>query len=231
MARILVVDDEPEALGSIGRVLEDAGYAVTTASGGQEALEILSRDRPDLVVLDIIMPGMDGLEVCRRIRADPLLTRLPVIFLTARSRSTDIAQGLDIGGDDYVTKPFEVIELPARVRALLRRSPGGVLDVASELVTVGDLRLHVTRFEAWIGERHVTLTAMEHRLLHYLMLRAGQPVSIERLLEDVWEYHPGMGDPALVYAHVANLRSKIEMDPDQPQYIRNVRGRGYVVST
>ena len=229
VGRILVVDDEPQVARSISRVLEDAGFEVENASSGEDALVHLSRERPDLVVLDIIMPGIDGIEVCRRIRADPFLARIPVLFLTAKSRPQDIAAGLDAGGDDYCTKPFEVVELPARVRALLRRAPGGKLDAASEYLSAGPLRLHTTRPEAEVNGREIQLTDMEQRLLHYLMMHHGQPVSTEQLLEDVWEYPTGVGNPKLVHVHMVNLRAKLEDDPDNPSLIRNIRGRGYVV--
>lgn len=230
MAHILVIDDDVRILDSISRVLEDVGYEVTSASGGQEALDIIARHVPDLIVLDIIMPEMDGIEVCRRIRADPFLAKLPILFLTAKGRPSDVAEGLDAGGDDFLVKPFEVIELPARIRALLRRASGGPLDPVSEYLTAGKLRLHATRSELYIAESMVELTPIEHRLLHYLMVHVGRPVSTPQLLEDVWEYPPGMGNPKLVQVHIANLRSKIEPDPESPQYIVNVRGRGYLVS-
>jgi DNA-binding response OmpR family regulator len=226
---ILVVDDDPDVLTSIVEVLEDAGYSVKSASSGQAALDTLGRQLPDLVVLDIVMPEMDGLEVCRRIRADPFTSKLPIIFLTARGRATDIVQGLDSGGDDYLTKPFEVIELPARVRALLRRAPGGVLDQAEEHLVVGDMKLHLKQTEVMVGEQLIELTPVEHRLLHCLMLHAGQPISIDQLLQEVWGYPPGVGDPNLVHVHVVKLRGKIEPDAEHPRLIRNLRGRGYVV--
>ncbi len=228
MTYILAVDDDAPVLRSVKRVLEKAGFEVDTAANGQEALDKIAQRKPDVVVLDIIMPGLDGMEVCRRIRADPFIARLPIVFLTAKGRPTDIAQGLDAGGDDFITKPFEVIELPARVRALLRRAPGGVLDLQSEYLTVGDLKLHSTRCEVQIGEQMLTLTTVEHQLLHYLMIHSGQPVAAEKLLQDVWQYPPGTGDPILVRVHIANLRSKIERDNENPRYILNVRGRGYL---
>jgi DNA-binding response OmpR family regulator len=230
MAHILAVDDDAPVLHSVKRVLEKAGFTVSVASGGQEALDMIAKQRFDLVVLDIIMPEMDGIEVCRRIRADPFVAKLPILFLTAKGRPSDVAQGLDAGGDDFLTKPFEVIELPARVRALLRRAPGGLLDTESEYLVVGDLQLHTTRFEVHVGERLVDLTAVEHQLLHCLMLHAGQPIPAEQLLQDVWQYPPGTGDPILVRVHIGNLRAKIEPQPDTPRYIRNIRGRGYLLS-
>ena len=229
MTNILVVDDDARVLRSIRLVLEEARFTVTTATNGPDALEQMRRDRPDLVVLDILMPEMDGIEVCRRVRADPFLVKLPILFLTAKGRPNDVATGLDAGGDDYLTKPFEVIELPARIRALLRRAPGGTLDPEAEIITVGPIQLHVTQPYVKVGDREVELTAVEHRLLHYLMINNGQPVPTERLLEDVWEYPPGVGNPKLVHVHIVNLRAKIEPTPDSPQYIRTIRGRGYLV--
>jgi DNA-binding response OmpR family regulator len=230
MGYILAVDDDEPVLRSVRRVLENAGFTVHTASNGQDALKMIERNRPDLVVLDIIMPGLDGLEVCRRIRADPYIAKLPILFLTAKGRPNDVAQGLDAGGDDFLTKPFEVVELPARVRALLRRAPGGTLDTESEYLTVGDIKLHATRAEVHIGGRAVELTSIEHQLLHYLMLHAGQPIPALQLLRDVWQYPVGTGDPILVRVHIGNLRAKIEPQPDTPRYILNVRGRGYVLN-
>jgi DNA-binding response OmpR family regulator len=230
MGYILAVDDDEPVLRSVKRVLENAGYTVRTASNGQDALKMIARERPDLIVLDIIMPGLDGLEVCRRIRADPYIAKLPILFLTAKGRPNDVAQGLDAGGDDFLTKPFEVVELPARVRALLRRAPGGALDTEAEYLTVGDIKLHATRAEVHVDGRPVELTSIEHQLLHYLMLHAGQPIPALQLLRDVWQYPVGTGDPILVRVHIGNLRAKIEPQPDTPRYILNVRGRGYVLN-
>lgn len=230
MAQILVVDDDAQVQRSIKRILEEDNYSVITASSGEEALALIANNPPDLVVLDIIMPEMDGIEVCRRIRADPFSARLPVLFLTAKSRPTDVARGLDAGGDDYLTKPFEIVELPARIRALLRRAPGGVMDTDSEHLTAGDLQLHATLPEVRVGEQLIELTPIEHRLLHALMMHAGRPVSTEQLLQTVWEYPPGTGNPKLVHVHVLNLRNKIEPQPDEPHYVRSIRGRGYLIS-
>lgn len=231
MAHILIVDDEPHARGSVRRILEDAGHTVSEAINGLHALDWLQNQQPDLIVLDVIMPDMSGINVCRRIRANPFLAKLPIIFLTAKSRSVDIAEGLDAGGDDYITKPVEVIELPARIRALLRRTFGEPLDQQSNTLSIGDLTLNTSRFEVSLKDKNISLSTTEFRLLHTLMIKGNVPSSIDQLLQEVWEYPPGVGDPAIVYAHIKNLRQKIEPDPSSPpQYLRNVRGRGYLIS-
>lgn len=230
MANILVVDDDYAVRNSIERVLEKAGFEVTSVSGGAEALNALKQQRPDLILLDIVMPEMDGLEVCRRIRADPYSAKIPIMFLTAISRPSDAAEALDAGGDDFLTKPFEVVELPARIRALLRRAPGGVLDPNADFLKIGDLELHTSQPYVKISGEEVELTSIEYRLLHYLMVNAGRPASNAELLEYVWEYPAGTGNPKLVHVHMRNLRAKIEPDAEQPQYIINIRGRGYVIN-
>lgn len=231
MKQILVVDDDPDARGTIGRVLTNAHYDVQLLSSGQQALQFLENNQPEIVILDIMMPEMSGIEVCQRIRANPFYGKLPIIFLSARSRPHEIVEGLDAGGDDYITKPLEIIELPARIRALLRRVPGSELDPDLTFLIVGDLKLHITQAVLYINEEQYELTAVEHHLLHYLMSKSGQPHSIEELLEFVWDYPKGVGDPALVYTHIKNLRRKIEPQPDSPIYIRNLRSRGYIISS
>jgi two-component system alkaline phosphatase synthesis response regulator PhoP len=228
MAYILIVDDDENVLVSLEAILSDEGHDVMMASDGFKGLELITRETFDLVVLDVVMPELDGIEVCRRIRADPFTARLPVLFLTAKGRSGDATRGLDAGGDDYLTKPFEVTELPARVRALLRRAPGGMLDETAEVLTIHNMALDLQRFEAHIGDRVINLTGIEHRLLYCLMTHQGQPVSTSQLLEDVWEYPAGLGNPNLVQVHIGNVRAKLDVDEDSPLYIRNVRGRGYM---
>src|SRR5262245_26113785 len=195
MARILTVDDDPDVLVAVRRVLEEDGHDVTPASSGQEGLDLLASGTYDLVVLDVVMPEMSGVEVCRRIRSNPSLVRVPILFLTARGRPNEIAEGLDAGADDYLVKPFAVIELPARVRALLRRGPSGTLDADSDKIEVGNLVVYANKLDAEVNGQAVALTPIEHRLLHYLMMNAGRPLPAERLLEDVWEYPSGVGDP------------------------------------
>jgi DNA-binding response OmpR family regulator len=230
MAHILLVDDDAPVLRSIQRILEQATFTVTVMGSGKEALNFIQNHPIDLVVLDIIMPEINGLEVCRQIRASPFIGKMPILFLTAKGRPTDIAQGLDAGGDDFLTKPFDVIELPARVRALLRRAPGGGLDTTSDYLTAGKLKISTTRPEIYVDNRRIELTTLEHRIMYYLMQRANKPVLPEQLLADVWQYPSGSGDPTSVRVHIANLRGKIEPVPEHPQYLRNVRGQGYMVT-
>lgn len=229
MARILAIDDEPDALGSIKRVLEDADHTVITAQHGRDALSLLRDEHPDLIVLDVIMPEMGGIELCKRIRANPFYSRIPILFLTAKSRPADIAEGLDAGGDDYVTKPFQIIELPARIRALLRRGTGGSLEYDSEKISLGPIKVYRDEFVVYINDKKYELTVIEHRLIYYLAIHAGQPQSVDQLLEHVWEYPKGTGDPSLVYAHIKNLRRKLKPQPEYPRYILNVRGNGYLI--
>ncbi|MBN1562947.1 MAG: response regulator transcription factor [Anaerolineae bacterium] len=229
MAYILVVDDERDVLTSIAQVLADDGYQVSAVESGFAALNAMEQQLPDLLVLDIIMPEIDGIEVCRRVRANPFTAKVPIIFLTAKGRASDIAEGLDAGADDYLMKPFDVVELPARIRAALRRAPGGTLDPESEYITIGRMKLHTQRPEVKINDDQITLTPTEYRLLHYLMCRIGQPASVEQLLEDVWEYPRGVGDPKLVRVHITNLRNKLELERESPEYIHNLHGRGYLI--
>ena len=228
MAYILVVDDDENVRISLGAILEDAGHDVVMASDGSQALKLIAREQFDLMVLDVVMPELDGLEVCRRVRANPFTARLPIMFLTAKGRPGDATRGLDVGGDDYMTKPFEVTELPARIRALLRRAPGGSLNDSSESLTLHNMQLDLHRFEVQIDERIIHLTGIEHRLLYCLITRPGQPVSTGQLLEDVWEYPPGLGNPNLVQVHIGNVRAKLDVGDESPLYIRNVRGQGYM---
>lgn len=229
MAHILLVDDDTAVLRALSRVLERSGHTTSTATNGAAAWKLITQQRPDLLILDIMMPQMSGIEVCRRVRADPFVAKMPILFLTAKGQPNDIAQGLDAGADDYLVKPFRNAELPARIRALLRRAPGGPLDPESDVLVVGDLQLHARRLEVCIDNHTVQLTAIEHQLMHYLMLHAGRPISAPQLLQDVWQYPPGTGDPILVRVHIGNIRAKIEPSPTRPRYIVNVRGRGYAL--
>jgi DNA-binding response OmpR family regulator len=227
---ILAVDDDPDVLGTLSRALKREGYEVGRAMSGLEALKLLSVRRPDLVILDIIMPGLDGLAVCRKIRADSQYNDLSILFLTARGHTDDVVAGLDAGGDDYVIKPFELAELTARVRALVRRGQRNAI-VDSPVLTIGNLRLDSNTHQVAIeDEEAIQLTATEHRLLRYLMEHANQALSPQHLLEAVWDYPPNTGDPDLVRAHVRNLRAKIDTDESSTPFIRTIHGVGYMIS-
>ena len=228
MAYILAVDDDLEVLETLGRVLRREAFEVNLVNSGAEALNLVEKRHPDLMILDIIMPGMDGISVCRRLRQDPRFTALPILFLTAKGTTDDIVDGLDAGADDYVVKPFELAELRARIHALLRRSvreKGG-----NTVLQLNDLRLDSGTYQVYVGDDIIQLTSTEHRLLRYLMENPNRALSPGHLLQAVWEYPPNTGDPDLVRAHVRNLRAKIELDPKR-KYIRTIHGVGYMIST
>lgn len=230
MSYILATDDDLEVLGTLLRALHRQGYEVEQAHDGRECLEAIARRTPDLLILDIMMPGVDGLTVCRKLRADPQYADMPILFLTAKGSTEEVVAGLDVGGDDYVTKPFELAELNARVRALLRRKQQDEEPEYEQIIEVGRLKLDSGTYRVTIdGDREVQLTATEHRLLRHLMENANQAVSPQRLLQDVWDYPPDTGDPDLVRAHVRNLRAKIEEAGDGPSVIRTIHGVGYMV--
>jgi DNA-binding response OmpR family regulator len=227
---ILAVDDDPDVLGTLSRALQREGFDVGRATSGAEALRLLAQRRPDLIILDILMPGLDGLTVCRRIRADAQYNHVTILFLTALDRTDDVVAGLDAGGDDYVVKPFELAELVARVRALVRRSQRNAV-MESPVLIIGPLRLDSSMHQVSVGELPpIQLTATEHRLLRYLMEHVNQALSPHHLLEAVWDYPPNTGDPDLVRAHVRNLRAKLETDRTSPM-IRTIHGVGYMIES
>lgn len=231
MTDVLAVDDDPEVLGTLGRVLEYEGFNTKLASSGLEALQILENYSPDLCILDIIMPGMDGIAVCARLRAIPRFSALPILFLTAKGSTDDIVEGLDAGADDYIVKPFEMAELRARVHALLRRGQRGEKKPTREpVLQIKDLKLDTDMYRAYVRDETIPLTTTEYRLLRYMMENSDQALSLSDLLQSVWDYPPNTGDPDLVRAHVRNLRKKLENGESQ-RYIRTVHGIGYMMST
>ncbi len=223
-AHILVVDDDPNVAEVLGRYLEREGYVVETSGDGADALARALADLPDLVVLDLMLPGIDGLEVCRRLRA---VAPIPVIMLTARGEESDRILGLELGADDYVAKPFSPREVVARVRAVLRRASATTdtsLPRGGQLES-DDLRVDVAAHQVWRASEAVVLTAREFDLLVFLMRRPGQVFRREELLEHVWGYT--YGDTSTVTVHVRRLREKIEVDPSQPRRLSTVWGVGY----
>ena len=230
MTEILVVDDDRDVAQSIELALRRHSFRVTLAHSGVEALKTLRRYQPDLVILDVLMPGMSGLEVCRRMRTDPNLAPLPVVFLTARGQARDRIEGFRAGADDYISKPFILEELLLRVQAILRRVERAPTRKASPVIEVGSLSLDSRSFEATTAAKTVLLTPTEYDLLYHLMAHAGQVFSSERLLQEVWDFPYETGSTDLVRAHVKNLREKIEPDPRHPSYLRTIPRHGYVVS-
>jgi DNA-binding response OmpR family regulator len=224
MARILAIDDEETIRDLIRRGL--AGHEVITAPDGPIGLEEAHRSTPDLILLDVTMPKMNGFEVCRRMRATPKLMAIPVIFLTARGTLDDKLEGFDAGADDYVPKPFDMRELEMRVQAVLRRAQPYA---GAEVLQAGGLTLDVRAREASSDANTTILTPTEFSLLEYMMRRAGEILPTHRLLEEVWDYPPGVGDPALVRMHIRNLREKLEENPSQPQWILTVGRQGYII--
>lgn len=219
-ATILLVEDD-SSIREITRLgLQDAGFRVDTAADGDEALVRFRHDQPDLVVLDVMLPKRDGLEVCRAIRAS---SSVPVVMLTARSDAIDIVVGLESGADDYVTKPFEMPVLVARIRAALRRAQ---LTDPAETCTLGVLRIDVPGHRVSVGGEEISLTPTEFRLLLELVRRPGQVFTREILLDRVWGYSY-LGDSRLVDVAIQRLRAKIEPDPEAPTMIETVRGVGY----
>lgn len=228
MADILVIDDDSEVLGTVQRALSRDDHEIRIAESPAQARALLSYQRPHLIILDIMMPGQDGLSFCKELRANPMYDEVPILFLSARWRTDEIVQGLDAGGDDYISKPFELKELTARVRALLRRYPQH--KSSNEPLVVGDISLDPTTCQVStkvLHDRQLTLT--EFRLLHHLMSVPNHAHSIRELLDRVWQYPPGTGDPDLVRAHIRNLRAKLEDDPGSPQHIHTIHGVGYMV--
>ena len=222
---ILVVDDEPHIVEVVRDYLKRAGYRVLTAHDGPAALALARREQPDLMVLDLMLPGgMDGLDVCRHVRRDPGLTHLPIIMLTARTDETDRLIGLELGADDYVTKPFSPREVVARVRAVLRRSDGSI--TGQGRVLIGDLRIDLTKRSVSVAGNTVALTPTEFDLLEVMARSPGRPFTRGQLLDLVFDVAFDGYDRA-VDTHIKNLRRKIEPDPRSPKYILTVYGIGY----
>jgi DNA-binding response OmpR family regulator len=231
MATILVIDDDSIVAKSVELSLRHDGFQVSVANSGVDGLRLARRESPDLIILDIIMPGMDGYAVCRELRADPLLGDVPVLFLTAKVKDEDKIEGFRAGGDDYLTKPFNIDELILRVKAIIRRNQPVRQEAAAEPRTlqVGDLTLDCRTFEVTTSAKQVLLTPIQFDLLYHLMSHAGEVYSAERLLREVWDYPYDTGSPDLVRVHVRNIRERIELDSSEPEYLRTVPGHGYAI--
>lgn len=248
-ANILVVEDDDIVALTIERCLRREDYRVTLANSGVEGLQQARRHKPELVILDVIMPGMDGFAVCREMRADPILSEVPILFLTARTKPEDRIMGFHVGADDYLSKPFNLDELTLRVRAILRRTQPKPASATSDQGEVegavkpstGPLKneyklnikgyiLDTKSFELAIPGRDVVrLTPIQFDLLYHLMSHPGEIFSPARLLDEVWDYPSDAGSPDLVRVHIKNLRERVELDPRDPTFIETVPGFGYTI--
>ena len=222
--RILIVEDDATLSEVVARYLEREGFSVATVPDGRQGLEAALTDLPDLMVLDIMLPGLDGLEVCRRVRET---APIPIIMLTALGEETDRVMGLELGADDYVTKPFSPRELTARVKSVLRRARGASSNGTTDHLPLeaGHLRVDVDSREVSLRGRPVSLTSREFELLVHLMRNPRRVLTREELFEAVWGYT--IGDTSTVTVHVRRIREKIEADPADPQMIKTVWGVGY----
>src|SRR5574341_144212 len=223
MPTLLIVDDESSLRQIVRAYGEAEGYTVHEAADGPAGLEAFRRHKPDLVILDIMLPGMDGLEVLQHIRRE---SEVYVLMLTARTEEMDRVVGLTVGADDYLTKPFSPRELMARVKAILRRARSGEAGKGEEVLRFRQRRIDVPGYRVWRGEDEIELTALEFKLLRTLAEHAGLVLSREQLLERVWGYD-FYGDDRVVDVHIGHIRQKIEIDPADPQIIVTVRGVGY----
>jgi DNA-binding response OmpR family regulator len=229
---ILVIEDDEIVARTIERSLRGQEFRTTVAYSGVQGLQTARRQAPALVLLDVIMPGMDGYAVCREMRADRLLENVPILFLTAKSKDEDKITGFRAGADDYLTKPFNVDELLLRIRAILRRSRADPLPepAASRYLTIGAYRLDTQTFKLASPRGDVQLTPVQYDLLYHLMSHPGRVFSPMRLLQEVWDYPSDAGSPDLVRVHIKNLRERIEVDPRLPAFIQTVAGHGYVIN-
>ena len=223
-ARLLVVDDEPNIVELLSASLRYAGFEVDVARSGPEAVRVARLVNPDLLVLDVMMPGMDGFDVVRRLRADGV--RVPVLFLTARDSTEDKISGLTLGGDDYVTKPFSLEEVIARIRAILRRFEVERASTASPRLAFADIELDEETHEVWKNGELVALSPTEFKLLRYFMQNNGRVLSKAQILDHVWNYDFG-GDANVVESYVSYLRRKI--DTTEPKLLHTLRGVGYTL--
>lgn len=258
-AHILVIEDDDIVARTIERSLRGEEFRVLVANSGVEGLKAARRHTPELVILDIIMPGMDGYAVCREMRADPLLAETPILFLTAKIKDEDKIAGFNAGADDYLTKPFNIDELILRLRAILRRArkqaqaersaqakqsaqttaaaPAPAAGAENRAatgekfrITIGGYVLDTRSYELLTPTRgKVRLTPVQYELLHHLMCHPGEIFSPGRLLDEVWDYPSDTGSPDLVRVHIKNLRERIEDNPRQPRFIRTVSGYGYTI--
>ncbi|CAJ1003649.1 MULTISPECIES: response regulator transcription factor [Bacillales] len=227
MTKILVVDDEVSIVKLLQFNLEKAGFQVVTAYDGKQALDVIRSEQPDFIILDLMLPKMDGMDVCKTLRQERNNT--PILMLTAKDDELDKILGLELGADDYLTKPFSPREVIARVKAIMRRVQTGNESAAAldeVMLQFGEIRIYPEKFEVYRRDDKVELTPKEFELLHYLASHPGRVLTRDQLLNAVWNYD-FIGDSRIVDVHVSHLREKLEDDTKNPRYIKTVRGLGY----
>lgn len=223
MHKILVIDDEENIRLLLKYNLESSGYAVLLGKTGAEALELAVKEKPDLILLDLMLPDLDGMEVCRRLKGDTATTSIPIAMLTARSEEIDKVLGLEIGADDYITKPFSIREMLARINAILRRT-ASVTNGQGDVLVLGDLTIDKKKYKAFLNDEPLALTLKEFELLSYLAGHPGQVLKRDLILEQIWGYEY-CGETRTVDVHIRHLRAKLV--DDGKKYIETVRGVGY----
>jgi two-component system alkaline phosphatase synthesis response regulator PhoP len=225
--RILIVEDEPNIIELVTYNLEKEGWLVSKAQTGEEGWEKIQAEHPDIILLDLMLPGIDGMEICRRTRQNKLTRDIPIIILTAKAEEADRVLGLESGADDYVTKPFSPRELVARIRAVLRRADKSFAENEDkETLVLGPIKMDLRQHKVLVDNQEIDLTPKEFDLLNLLMSHPGRAFSREYLLENLWGYE-FFGDTRTVDVHVRRLRQKIEENPAQPYWLETVRGVGY----
>ncbi len=227
--KILVVEDEPSLIFTLRDTLESEGYQVIVSEDGEHAVELVQEHSPDLMILDIMLPGKSGYDICKEVRA--LKYTFPIIMLTAKDQEIDKVKGLNLGADDYLTKPFGVKELLARIQARLRRAGTYSSSSEVEILTLGEVKIDLLESEVLFPDGKVNeLTAREVELIRYLLSAGGEPVSRDELLEKVWRYEYST-NTRTVDVHISKLRAKIELHPDDPRYLITLHGVGYLLKT
>lgn len=234
MKRILVIDDEPDIVELVSYNLKKEGFQVDTCFDGESAIVKIRDNSYDLIILDLMLPGMQGLELCRIIRKEPATTDIPVIMLTAKSEEVDKVLGLEMGADDYITKPFSPRELVARAKAVLRRAEvkkAPTSDVITQgVIKIKDMVIDKEKYTVSVGDKNIKLSATEFKLLTYLAERPNKIYGRDHLLDAVWGNDVYV-EPRTVDVHIRRLRTKIENDPNNPEYIKTMRGIGYYVES
>jgi len=227
-APVLVIDDEESIIDLIKLGLKYEGFEVVAASTGEEGIAAAQRTNPVFIILDWMLPDMDGLEVCRLLRSNPTTREIPILLLTAKGEVVNRVEGLNTGADDYLTKPFNFEELVARIRAILRRLNHSSTAQSSQVQTVGDIELNMSTHEVTRAGRQIDLTVTEYNLLHLFMSHVGQALDRQTILNQVWGYD-FLGETNIIEVYVRYLREKLEDVPSSPRYIQTIRGVGYIM--